>query len=315
MADQPTSNSPYVFEPPSGGDISLRSADGKVFCLHSIILRLTSSVFSDMFTIGTQSAEVVNLAEDSEAISLMLGFMYPSTMPPIISNFKMLEKSLEVAQKYHVETMLQKIDQALSQETRYRPLVMEEPFHLFQLCARYGLRETQTAAARLVRPGRSGLLHPEGIVKLAQQNPGSAHIIGLLGAQLARENILRSVLFDFTVVPDFLQGFEAMFVTCKDCRDKMEDEDGTSTPVYYPGWLQRWGGLVYERLSSPVRDNDSYVFSAGVLHQLRRFKGLNCQACIDAALEAGGRPFEGWAAEVEYELKTQLEKLDVLYSL
>lgn len=154
MADQPTnqtiSHSPYLFELPPGDDILLRSIDGKFFYVHSLILRLTSSIFSDMFTIGTQSAEVVDLGDNSEAISLMLGFIYPSTMTPIITSFKMLKKSLEVAQKYQVETMLQYIDRALSQEIRYQKIIEKSPLRLFQICTKYGLRKTQTAAAKLV---------------------------------------------------------------------------------------------------------------------------------------------------------------------
>lgn len=91
------SPTPYAFKPPLGGDVSLRSADGKIFCLHTLILSLASSAFSDMFAIGTQSTEIIDLSDDSEAISLMLGFIYPSALPPVVVTYELLEKCLRIA--------------------------------------------------------------------------------------------------------------------------------------------------------------------------------------------------------------------------
>lgn len=322
MADQLTisaaSPRQYVFEPPPGGDISIRSTNGRIFCLHTIILKLASTVFSDMFTIGTRSTEVVDLADDSEAISLMLGFIYPSTMPPIINTFELLEKSLQIAQKYHVEIMLQRIDRSLSQETSYKRFIEREPLRLFQLCATYELRETQTAAAKLVRAAPHGLIEPEDLVKLAKQYPSSAHIIGLLGAQLARENILRRLLLDFSDIPFFLESSDAALLCCKICHGRYNDDDEAPVADPYPGWFYKWGYLVYRGLINGTWDEHSSLFRLEVLQKLRESDMHRpvCSACIDASRNAeGGRVFERWAGGVKMCLKEELDMLDDLYLL
>ncbi|KAF8605920.1 hypothetical protein BDV93DRAFT_554242 [Ceratobasidium sp. AG-I] len=271
-----------------------------------------------MFTVGTQSTEVVGLTDDSEAISLMLGFIYPSTMPPIVDTFELLDKSLQIAQKYHVETMLQMIDRVLSQETSYKEFVERDPLRLFQLCATYELRETQTVVARMVRAAPHGLIEPEDILKLAKQHPASAHFIGLLGAQLARENILRSVLLDLSNSPLFLQSSDACYLCCDACQKRNIDEGERSPGEFYPGWLQRWGSLVYQSLSTGAWDDNSSLFTLGVLQKLcaPNVHGPTCWACIDASRNVqSGRLFEKWAAEVKGVLKDKLDKLNVLYSL
>ncbi|KAF8605918.1 hypothetical protein BDV93DRAFT_554240 [Ceratobasidium sp. AG-I] len=332
MADQPTASidSPaqYVFVPPPGGDISFRSADGKVFCLHTIILKLASTVFSDMFTVGTQSTEVVDLADDSESISLMLGFIYPSTMPPLVNTFMLLEKSLQIAQKYHVETMLQKIDRALCQETSYKRFIESDPLRLFQLCVTYELRETQTAVAKLFRPALHGLAGPKSLVTLAKQYPGSAHVIGLLGAQLARENILRSLLLDLTNLSIFIFVKEEYVaaLSCQVCQAQSKKDAGTDVDMelelvlHRPGWFHRWGSLVHHHLTTSTGDADScsWLFSLGVLPKLGppHVYGPICWACVDTAYNAeGGRVFESWAKDAKEFLQRELDKLDVLYSL
>lgn len=327
MADQTTATSAisppaYVFKPPSGGDILFRTVDGKVFCLHTLILRLASTVFSDMLTIGTQSAEVVDLADDSEAFSLMLGFIYPSAVPPIVNTFALLEKSLQIAQKYQVETMLQKIDRSLSCESSYNDLIQIESFRLFRLCATYGLRQTQSAAARLIRASPDKLLVTSAIIDLAKEHPSSAHLLGALGAQLIYSQILYDVLINTrycraasVYVPEDIWGDG--WLICGPCRKKAVKVE-TRSSTYHPGWLHAWGTFAYDVLMYDPWDDDSFLFTTKALEQLpgpgdnERF----CSACVKTARNAkDGQVFELWARGIKEELKRRMRGLEDLYVL
>ncbi|KAF8605917.1 hypothetical protein BDV93DRAFT_521263 [Ceratobasidium sp. AG-I] len=313
----------YVFEPPPGGDISLRSADGKVFRLHAIILNLASSVFSDMLTIGTQSTEIIDISDDSEAISLMLGFIYPSALPPIVNTYELLDKSLQIARKYHVESMLQKLDRSISHESFYKDFVKINPLRLFKLCAEYGLRETQTAAARMVRAGPRHLLGPHNIIDLAKQYPSSSHIIGMLGTQFIRSEILRSALLDTgddslleVDVDNDESGFEQMI--CASCRKRCANDITMPPFMLFPGWLRAWGVLAYDTLSTRSWDDSSFVFTTEAFEHLNspRVSGGSCRVCIEAARSArGGRAFETWAGVVKIDLESRMQQLEDLYVL
>ncbi|KAF8605919.1 hypothetical protein BDV93DRAFT_521264 [Ceratobasidium sp. AG-I] len=315
--------SPYVFEPPPGGDISFRSADGKLFCLHSVLLGLASSAFSDMFAVGTQSQDIIDLADDSEPLSLMLGFIYPSAAFPIVNTFELLEKSLDIAQKYHVTSMIQRIDRSMSHESFYKDFIKIDPLRLFKLCAEHGLRETQTTAARIVRVGPGDLLDPHGIIELAKQYPSSSHIIGLLGTQLIRVDILSLALLDtgedsLLAVDVEDDKFDFKRLICVPCREICTQGDIVSSLTYYPGWLRAWGVLAYDTLTTHSWDDSAFVFTSGILKCLKFYHANDgfCRACVEAASNAGGgRTFEIWAARVKEDLETRMQELEDLYAL
>lgn len=272
-----------------------------------------------MFTVGTQTTEVVDLADDSEAISLMLGFIYPS-LPPTITTFELLEKSLQIAQKYHVESMVQKIDRLLSREASYKELFEEGPLRLFRLSTTYQLRETQTAVTKLVRTFPDALRNPEDFIELAEHHPGSAHIIRLLGVRVARENILRSLLLDLTSPSIFsYMGDEyAAALNCKACQDKSDRSRGSMVSHSTPGWFHLWGSLVYESLTNSTWDASSSLFTLGALQKLHapRMQGPVCWDCVDILHSVeGGRVFDKWAKEAQTYLKGELGQLDDLDSL
>ncbi|KAF8610594.1 hypothetical protein BDV93DRAFT_517693 [Ceratobasidium sp. AG-I] len=63
---------------------------------------LASSVFKDMLSIGAKSDEVVELAETSSLLSLMLQFIY-SSKTPAITSLSVIELALRIAQKYDIK--------------------------------------------------------------------------------------------------------------------------------------------------------------------------------------------------------------------
>ena len=90
--------------------ITIRSNDGVAFRVHSIILGVASSIFSDMLPIGTNSAGIIELGDESEALAPTPAFIYPSSLSPALNTFELLDKSLRITQKYHMETMLKTLD-------------------------------------------------------------------------------------------------------------------------------------------------------------------------------------------------------------
>lgn len=313
---------PFAFEPPVGGDISLRSNDGIVFCVHSIILGLASSVFSDMISVGTNSGGIVDLGDDSEALALMFAFIYPSSVPTI-STFELLDKSLQIAQKYHVEGMLKSLDQIMSQSFN-NTLLRNNPVRMFHLSAAYGLRESQTLAAKSIGSGHCDLRSPDEIVKLAAQYPNAAHLIGLVGIQSARADILFHVLFDYqhaAILPNWsTYDAEGTLMMCAKCWGKTgrllnDDEDLRS---YTPSWLFIWARNAYEELNRFPSIDSPELFSVSSLVGMELDEYETCHDCVDIARQIGypeGSVFNGWAEKVKNTIKTELRALDCLYTL
>ncbi|KAG9095759.1 hypothetical protein FS749_009823 [Ceratobasidium sp. UAMH 11750] len=312
----------FIFNPPPGGDISVRSCDGQVFCVHTLLLGLASSVFSDMSTIGTQTAEIIDLAEDSESLSVMLVHIYPSGIPPPLDSFELLEKSLKVAQKYDIQAMLQKLDRALSTESSCKELFKADPIRMFHLSATHSLRQSQTVAIREVRPRHCDLSCPEDIAKLAETYPNSSHVIALMGVQAARAEILFRFFYDLgyedgldvcNPTPDD----ENSWLICKDCKTKMIT-NFTAPVTYYPIWLNSWVHSLYRKFINEPFGTHAHLFTVPMFETLISRPGNTpfCQSCIKAALKAKkGRILEAWLRDVQAELEERLEALDDLLVL
>jgi hypothetical protein len=325
---------PFTFEAPPGGDISLRSIDGPVFCVHSIILGLASSTFSDMFSVAIKSGETIDLGDDSESISLMLAFIYPSHLSPTVDTFELLEKCLAIAQKYNMQAMTKALDRELSERVGGR-LVSGQPLRAFRLAVTYGLRDSQTLAAKAIMPCHIDLREPAEIIKVARKHPTSAHVIGLLGVQALRAKILFDVMFNFC--DGFLPTSPLVLKGGKDDLDEVEDElmmcDGcrrqsnhlywpaTRPGEYTPSWIHGWSRLVYNALSVNTFSACEHLFELSVLAHYGEEMEAPC-GCIEAARQAKtyevGRPgevFEIWASRVRSLLEMKLRGMDCLYSL
>ncbi|KAG9122224.1 hypothetical protein FRC07_001493 [Ceratobasidium sp. 392] len=178
----------FSFLPPAGGDVSLKSCDGTVFIVHSLLPRLASKVFSDMFASAT-SADVVELAEDAETISLMLAFIYPVMQPPL-DTVAILEKAMLVAHKYEIDGLAKTLEHTYSQQ---RALIRQDPLRVFRSAKHYGFREMQTLAAKIASSSHYNMLTSQGLIELAKDYPDSAHVISLVGVQGARAHILMDI--------------------------------------------------------------------------------------------------------------------------
>ncbi|KAF8610681.1 hypothetical protein BDV93DRAFT_23375 [Ceratobasidium sp. AG-I] len=319
----------FAFQPPEGGDVSLKSSDGTIFLAHSVLLRLASKVFEDMFT-GPTTADTVELAEDAEAVSLMLAFIYP-VLRPSIDTLRLLEKAMVVAHKYEIDVLLKTLDQCRNEN---RKLIRLDPVRVFRLASVYGLRDTQTLAAKLIGPAQYDMLTPDGIVQFAKGFPGSAHIIGLVGIQGARYKILETIFADsgFMIWPyidSFGGGFQyfatvqdpshGTYVDCMACMScwQVGRTAGNVRVHYQPGWLLKWAAECKAALlSAKPLDECHSLFRISYLADLRTKgpPGTVCAACVDQTFKHHAR-FDKWASDVRRLLETELGKLDVLYAL
>ncbi|KAG9119136.1 hypothetical protein FRC07_006002 [Ceratobasidium sp. 392] len=315
----PVDPPPFVFSPPPGGDLSIRSCDNQVFSVHSLILGLASSVFSDMSVVGTRSAEVIDLAEDSETISIMLAYIYPSGIPPPLNSFHLMEKRLAVAQKYDLKAMLQRLDRSFATESSYKSLIEYDPLRLFDLSVAYDLRESQTTAIRTVQPRHCNLLTIEKIKWLANTYPSSAPAIKLMGIQAARAEILFRFFYgdNSLTVNNITPNEENSWLICKDCRLKTI----TSMPVivtYYPTWLHGWTSGVYRLFSKEPLKDHHHCFTTRMFNPIIRSRQNDpvCQLCIKAALKAKkGQVLKDWLESVEEALMDRLKELEDLLAL
>ncbi|KAG8708303.1 hypothetical protein FRC09_001330 [Ceratobasidium sp. 395] len=310
----------FTFNPPPGGNISIQSSDGQVFSVHTLILGLASSMFSDMFTVGTRVEEIIDLAEDSETISIMLAYIYPSGVPPPLDSFDILEKSLVVAQKYDLKAMLEKIDRSLSTESACKTLVENDPLRVFSLTVTYELHESQIAAIRAVRPTHADLSRSGTLTELAHEYPGSAHIVKLIGIQAARAEVLSEFFYDlgyrqdpplavYNQTPDD----KTSWLICEDCRVKTVTITTTLPVRYFPVWLNGWASNMYKRFREEPRKDHSHCFTVEMFDTLvRRPRNAPfCQNCVKTALKAKkGRVLRTWLEQVEEDLVDRLQALD-----
>ncbi|KAG8765921.1 hypothetical protein FRC12_007191 [Ceratobasidium sp. 428] len=336
----------FIFDPPTGGDVLLRSKDERTFCVHSVILGLASSVFLDMFSIGRPSGEAIQLDDDSESISLLLAFIYPSSIWPTIRDIDTLEKCLVIGQKYNIEKIPQALDRDLSQlsEANIGSIISQcrDPLRIFRLTVTYGLRNCQTLAAKAITSGHIDLLDPAKIVKVAEEYPHMAHVIGLVSVQAVRTKILADVLFKFSDRPDvflptawkplkrasknqcFTDTRGSGLMMCDKCVSySPEFQSPNVDEVYYfPSWVNAWSRAAYTELCLAPLDQCERLFELSSLGWFVRQEPGVCDECIDAAIEASsdeyerpGEVYENWASNIKAILKRELEQLDVLYSL
>ncbi|QRW26933.1 The BTB (BR-C, ttk and bab)/POZ (Pox virus and Zinc finger) domain [Rhizoctonia solani] len=135
--------SPFSFQPPTGGNVVLKSCEGTVFNAHSVVLGLASTVFAGMFS-GASSPNTIELAEDAETISLMLAFIYP-VAPPKIATAAQLEKVMIFSQKYGIAKMIDIVEKSIPPESK---LIHSDPIQVFRASVKYGFPTLRVFAGR-----------------------------------------------------------------------------------------------------------------------------------------------------------------------
>lgn len=299
----------------------LRSIDGVEFLVHSVVLKLASSVFEGLLIVGTNK-DAVELSENADTVSLMLQFIYPNSRPPIIASFQMLSQCLHVAQKYDLESMLDTIDDQLSTNTTPHSLIIASPFRVHQLALQFNLPKAKVAAAPLVLASEVDLCNPLRLVHLLRPD-NSGSLIRLAAIQGTRAKILADVLFHFYEPPILDPDRSTLFyeMSCEACQkwlrkcERSEAREGLHSQSP-PSWLLAWSTLVYETLLAASLDKSEHLFNAFILDNFKDTSYV-CQDCLGDfwKWDYQREDFNGWAEEVKKELKTRLDSVHHLYSL
>ncbi|KAG8746122.1 hypothetical protein FRC10_005988 [Ceratobasidium sp. 414] len=309
--------STFSYQPPSGGDISLKSSDGVIFLAHSLLLRLASSVFADMFSTATHN-DLVELADDAESVSLMLRFIYPPSFMDDLP-ITLLEKSLCIAQKYDITGITTSVDRILvSYSSNKDEPIRSDPIHAFCLAAKYGLPKTHKAAREAMKPGGFEFRDSKQIKALVEAFPSASNVIEILGTHCVRTQSLLDLLVGTsaaTLLPcteDNTREWQVMM--CEDCFD----ESGYSFGVggkYEPLWFSRWSvEALYNIATRPFKECD-YLFQVTILDTIAPGPNV-CQACISATRDADdGSGFKLWARGVRRKVEEILNEAEHLYNL
>ncbi|KAG8806666.1 hypothetical protein FRC17_004875, partial [Serendipita sp. 399] len=135
----------YSPEFPCGyGDIELISRDGVTFSFPRFLLSHVSSVFKDMFSIGTSSdlSPQIALTEDSVTLDCLLRVLdLTKTKPPI--NFKLMSSIFQAADKYQVPQVFEWWDKEVLLSTfKLHPQPLQNPSECLALASKYGLKNT-----------------------------------------------------------------------------------------------------------------------------------------------------------------------------
>ncbi|KAG8710264.1 hypothetical protein FRC11_004694 [Ceratobasidium sp. 423] len=86
-----------------GGDLTLRSADGVNFSVHSLFLSAASPVFSHLLKAGNHNG-IIRFSGNAEVLALMLEFIYPRPTP-IITSMSLMNDAVRVANMYELDSM------------------------------------------------------------------------------------------------------------------------------------------------------------------------------------------------------------------
>lgn len=95
-------------------DIVLLSADGILFHVHSIILRMVSTVFKDMFAVKRAERDgPIPLEENKNVLEVLLDLIYPARKPPSTINISNLRDVAIAADKYDIPSVSDVLHQIL----------------------------------------------------------------------------------------------------------------------------------------------------------------------------------------------------------
>lgn len=311
----------FVFQPPSGGDVDLKSCDGVIFRAHSVLLGIASTVFADMFA-GATKSDTIELAEDAEPGSPMLAFIYPITPPPI-HTVDLLEKFMAMSHKYDIDKMINFVDQIIQLQNE---VVLSDPLRVFRASAQYHFPAAQALAARSLRSHHCDMTSVEGILKLSKFFPNSSHVVGLVGAQAVRAKVLAGALLEKPLehsiypkcenIKDSHWGsysYSKNYMICSNCWSKNRAYCDAHKH-YKPGWISAWAIRIFNiLLKKPVHQSDGY-FSISCLSEIQSSGLETCSTCISHT-QSQQSSFDQWAKEVKAALEKELEVLNSLYSL
>ncbi|KAG8715637.1 hypothetical protein FRC09_016455 [Ceratobasidium sp. 395] len=301
----------FSFQPPTGGDLLLKSSNGVVFHAHSVLLAIASPVFAGMLSTATKK-DTIELAEDAESVSLMLRFIYP---PMFLDNLTLplLRKSLHMGQKYDITGIPSAIDYVLSHSSDENYIFQLGPLDVFGLAISYKLKTTQGVVAKLIQQPRNH----EDVMRFAKILPNHSSVFGLLGAHLVRTKSLLALQEDLSIaVPMNPKGsiIYSELLMCIACIERLP------FPLllgmhYLPPWMQSWGNLAIPQfIYEPLHECERY-FEATILDKIARNE-YNCLDCLNAGRCAGnGEVFRDWTRWMKGQVAEVFSSMGPLYDI
>ena len=152
--DQPLAN---IFFDYPGADIILRSQDSHHFRVPKTYIVNSSPILGGLLQTTSNfpddenaeaSLPVVQLQGRGEVLHCLLTFIFPVT-PLLPSSPEEIMELLSVAQKYQMGAVLTHIRGSIGRQNSL-PTCLEEPFHVYALAQKYGLRPEALQAARII---------------------------------------------------------------------------------------------------------------------------------------------------------------------
>jgi hypothetical protein len=154
MPESNTENDARSPEHPDA-DIIIRSSDGVDYRVHTLLLRLASPIFRDMFTLpwspGVDETKdglpIVDLSENSSTIQMVLSRCHPAVYRSLHKEIKHLSEIsdlIEATRKYEMEVVHRDAIQLLS-STQF---IEKEPLRVYGIACRYRLEPEAKLAAR-----------------------------------------------------------------------------------------------------------------------------------------------------------------------
>ena len=155
-------------------DIVLRSKDNIDFCVHSLILKLSSSVFRDLFEIPRCHTETnktpITLDEDEDILSALLDIIYPNVMLRSdrigIAIERDARRIIDAAEKYDMTAVVAFVRRWLFDDSGGTPTNENtwSPIRLYDLARKRGWSKEARVASRWTL--KEGLKTPASLSEL-----------------------------------------------------------------------------------------------------------------------------------------------------
>jgi len=135
--------------PSPNGDLVIQTSDGVLFGVHSLLLKLSSSVMDDMLTVGSGRGDrtLVTITEDSAIFRDLLSFIYPDKAPARFTTLTSLMPVLDAAAKYDMKGVAQSLGAQLMTGVTEDALLYQDPLWVYIKAKQLDLTDLAKAAA------------------------------------------------------------------------------------------------------------------------------------------------------------------------
>ena len=137
------------------GDVVLRVGSDDVFRVHRLVLSLASPVFRDLFQTAQPDQPdagqenlppTIPITDSPESVDLLLRFIYPGVIPPVLVDLTALSALLTIADKYGIQTVFPIAKERLGDEN----VLKKDPFGVYTIARRWGFADEAKRAAQKV---------------------------------------------------------------------------------------------------------------------------------------------------------------------